>query len=154
MTTYLGPILAMALMAQLQSPTMEGKVVDEQGKPVADAQVVYFVPRHFDGSGDTLELQTRTGPSGQFRLVPVNRRASDQAFLWAYLPGFAVAVTREDDSSATRNLILRKPKAKTLKLEGPDGKPVVGAIVAPGSCSTPPRTGSTRFPRRSPDRFR
>ena len=35
MTTLLGPILAAALVAQIHGLELQGKVVDDQGKPVA-----------------------------------------------------------------------------------------------------------------------
>ena len=44
MTTLFGPILATALLAQIQGGTIQGRVVDDQGKPVAGAQVVFFAP--------------------------------------------------------------------------------------------------------------
>jgi len=67
MTTLLGSILAAALVAQIQSATIQGKVVDDQGKPVADAQVVQFTPRPWIGSGDSVEVQTKTDAEGHRR---------------------------------------------------------------------------------------
>ncbi len=71
MTTLFASILAMALVAQIQGGTIQGKVVDDQGKPVADAQVVFFAARHFDGSGDPVEVQTKTD-AGLFDKSPSN----------------------------------------------------------------------------------
>lgn len=34
MTTFFGPILALALVAQVQGRTLEGTVVNDQSKPV------------------------------------------------------------------------------------------------------------------------
>ncbi len=69
MTTLFGSILATALAAQLQVRTHQGNVVDEQGKPVADAQVVFSASRGWAGNGKPVELATRTDASGQFRLA-------------------------------------------------------------------------------------
>ncbi len=41
MTMLFGSILATAVVAQLQGGMIQGKVVDDQGKPVPDAPVVY-----------------------------------------------------------------------------------------------------------------
>ncbi len=50
MTPLFGSILATALVAQIQGGTIQGKVVDDQRKPVPDVQVVYFVPRPLAGT--------------------------------------------------------------------------------------------------------
>ena len=42
MTMLFGSIVATALVAQLPGVTIQGKVVDEQGKPVAGARVVGY----------------------------------------------------------------------------------------------------------------
>ncbi len=55
----------------------------------------------------------------------------EQTDIWAYRPGFAVAVTRQLEPSAVLGVILRKPQPKTITVEGHDGKPVAGAIVSP-----------------------
>ncbi len=59
----------------------------------------------------------------------------DEAHIWAYRPGSAIAVTPRFELSA--GLVLRKPQPRTVKVEGPDGRPVPGAIltvinIAPG----------------------
>ena len=41
MTSLLGPLLAVALVAQTQGGMLEGTVVDDRGNPVAGAQVVF-----------------------------------------------------------------------------------------------------------------
>ena len=93
MTTLLGPVLAVALMSQLHGGTIQGKVVDEAGKPVLGAQVVFFVPPPLDGNADPVEVQTNTKQGGQFRLATplLGRDYILRANIWAYQPGSAIA---------------------------------------------------------------
>ena len=69
MTMLFGSILATALVAQIQGGMIQGKVVDDQGKPVADAQVVFFAPRPLAGTGEPVEVATKTDAGGQFRFA-------------------------------------------------------------------------------------
>ena len=128
MTTLFGPILAAALFAQIPGATLDGKVVDDQGKPVAGAQVVCFA---FEGKpGPRQEVQTETDATGQFGIrFPWPRVAMTRAIVWAYRPGLAVAATRVFE--LVHGLKLRKPEPRSVKVEGPDGQPLAGAIVSP-----------------------
>ncbi len=69
MTTLFSSILATALVVQLPGETIQGKVVDDQGKPVADARVFYVASLLLNGWGDPVEVETRTDSAGQFRLA-------------------------------------------------------------------------------------
>ncbi len=131
MTTLFASILATALVAQIQGGTIQGKVVDDQGKPVADAQVVFFAARHFGGGGDPVEVQTKSDAGGQFRIAfpPLRRATKGGVHVWAYRPGSAIASV--PIYLPPFDLVLRKPQPKTVKVEGPDGRPVAGAIVSP-----------------------
>ena len=42
MTTLFGSILATAVIVQVQTGAIQGKVADEQGKPTADVPVHFF----------------------------------------------------------------------------------------------------------------
>ena len=68
MTTLFSSLLATALVAQLQGGMIQGSVVDDRGKPVTDAQVVFFDARPRSGIGELVELATKTDAGGQFRL--------------------------------------------------------------------------------------
>jgi hypothetical protein len=126
-----GPLLATALLAQIQGGTIQGKVVDEQGKPVAGAQVVFFAPSPPEGNVDPVEVRTTTNAAGQFRLTtpPLGRVAMNGVHVLAYQPGSAI--TAALSYLPPLELTLRKPEQKTVKVEGPDGGPVAGAIVSP-----------------------
>ena len=67
MMTIFGPILAAASMAQFQGRTVQGTVVDDQGKPVADAQVIFHAPAPWYGKADPVEVRTKTDAEGRFR---------------------------------------------------------------------------------------
>jgi Carboxypeptidase regulatory-like domain len=131
MTTLFGPILAVALMAQIQGGTLEGKVVDEAGKPVVDAQVVFLAPRSLDGDVNPVEVQTHADSGGQFRVTfsPLQRDHILRSNIWAYRPGSAFAAAPGYRMATT--LGLRKAEPRTIKIEAPDGQPVAGARVAP-----------------------
>jgi RNA polymerase sigma factor (sigma-70 family) len=111
---------------------LAGRVIDEQGKPVGDAQVFFFAPNTllFSGNGDPVEVRTQTDASGQYRLAlpPMRQAAMKQAHVWAYRPGSAIAVTPQGEPSAV--LVLRRAQPKVVKVEESDGQPVAGASLS------------------------
>ncbi len=129
MTTLFGSILATALVAQLPGGVIQGKVVDDQGKPVPEAQVVYFVPRPLSGTREAEEVATKTDAVGQFRLAPPRLKRAVFFRLWSYRPGSAIALTLSNTQPL--DLVLRRPEPRTVKVEGPDGRPVPGARLSP-----------------------
>ncbi len=110
---------------------LAGRVVDDQGKPVADAQVFFFAPPPLEGKVDPVEVRTQTDAGGQFHLPypPLGRVALNEVHVWAYRPGSAI--TAMPSYLTPFDLTMRKPRLRTLKLEGPDGRPIAGAIVSP-----------------------
>ena len=95
MMCVFAPLLAAALMAQFQGGTIQGTVVDDQGKPVADAQVVCSGPFALEGKADRVEVQTRTDAAGQFRLASPWARITPRAVrVWAYRPGSAITAAQ------------------------------------------------------------
>ncbi|HKI19699.1 MAG TPA: carboxypeptidase regulatory-like domain-containing protein [Isosphaeraceae bacterium] len=132
MTTRFGPLLAAALLAQFQGGTLQGTVVDGQGKPVAEVQVVLYSPPGTSGNGDPAEVKART--DGQGRFVLKASALGEVHFVgvhvWAYKPGLAIAAVPYQGSRAPA-LALQKYDPRTVKVEGPDGQPVAGARVSP-----------------------
>ena len=131
MTTLFGPILAAALISQFQGGVLQSTVVDDQGKPVAGAQVVFHGPTPMEHKTGPVEVRATTGAGGEFRLdVPAIRRLPVfRAQVWAFRPGLAIASSTLE--GLTRPLVLRKAESRTIMIAGPDGRPVAGARVAP-----------------------
>jgi len=140
MSAFFGPILAAALVGQFQGGTLQGTVVDDQGKPVPGAQVVLHAPAPWGGKVEPVEARATTDAEGRYRLITPSLRGVYllRARIWAFRPGLAFAALQELPGA----LALHKPAPKTVKIEGPDGRAVAGARVSPrvisfGDGSTP-----------------
>ena len=152
MTTLFGPILAAALMAQIQGGPLEGTVVDDQGKPVCRRPGRLPCSRTM-GARRSSPWRCGRRPMPRAGSVctypPLGRDYISRARVWAYRPGSAITAVTE--LPAAPALVLRKPEPRTVKIEGPDGQPVAGArISACGSSSSPPASSSTKCPTRWP----
>ncbi len=133
MMAFAAPLLAAVVLTQFQGGTLQGAVADEGGKPVAGARVLFFAPAPWEGGRfRPVEVQTTTAADGRFRLTVPSLRGLyvHRASLWADRPGSAIVGATEFRPSA-RALVLRTPSPKTIKLEGPDGRPLAGALVSP-----------------------
>ncbi len=132
MMMFLGPLLAAMVFAQAQPDrTATGEVVDDQGKPVADAQVVLYAPPLVWGKENAAEAQTRTDAQGQFHLKipPLGRTVVNGVNYLAYRPGLAISANAY--FGRPHRLILQKPEPRPVKIEGPDGQPIAGVRIAP-----------------------
>jgi hypothetical protein len=131
-TMLLGPIVAAALIAQVQGGTLKGQVVDEAGKPVGEARVVIDVPVPWSGKLESLEIPATTDTEGrfQFAVASLRRTTVTRAHIWAFHSGMAITVV-DRLIELPRTLVLHKPSAKTITIEGPDGRPIVAARVSP-----------------------
>ena len=130
-TTVLALLVTLPLVAQAEGRQLDGSVVDNQGKPVAGATVIF---RQF-GEGSRLEPpaapQTETDSAGRFHLaIPKSRSNNDVSSLWVYRPGLALAALSIGDG-LTGSITLKMPEPRTITIEAPDGKPIAGAQVAP-----------------------
>lgn len=124
MSTLFGPILAAALISQFQGRTFEGTVVDDHGKPVAGAQVVFHAPAPWGTKMEPVEVRATTDAAGRFRLVIPSLRGCTFAVLeWAFHPGLAFAA-EPGFRELPQALVLHKTMPRTVKIEGPDGRPV------------------------------
>jgi Carboxypeptidase regulatory-like domain len=131
MTTLLSSILATALVAQLQGGTVQGRVVDDQGKPVANAELVFYAPPPLEGKVDPVEIRTKTVAGGHFLLEspPLGRTAMNGVHVWASRSGSALTAAPSYQPLLVLDLL--KPHPRTVKVEGPDGQPVAGATISP-----------------------
>ena len=131
MTTLFGSVITAALMAQIQGGPLVGYVVDDQSRPVAGAQIAFHAPVPWGSKVAPVNLGATTDGDGRFRIVLpsvpggyIGRR------LWAFHAGLALAAEPIPEGTP-RNMVLRKPAQRTIKIEGPDGRAVAGARVAP-----------------------
>jgi len=132
MTMILGPLLAVMVLAQAQPDrTATGEVVDDKGKPVADAQVVLYAPPLGSGWEDTAEAATRSDGEGRFHLKipPFGRLIVNGVNVLAYRPGLTISANPYFRGSY--RLVLRTPEPRTIEIEDTDGKPIAGATVVP-----------------------
>ncbi len=127
--TLFSSILMTALVAQLPGEMIQGKVVDDEGKPAADARVFYFAPRPWNGGGNLVEVATKTDATGRFRLAAPPRKRANWFLIWAYRPGSAIAA--KSSNTPPFDLVLRQPRPRKVQVEGPDGRPIPGAIISP-----------------------
>jgi hypothetical protein len=119
-------LLTLVLAVPTQSRELSGTVVDDRGKPVAGAAVVFKQ----SAADQPANPQTRTDAAGRFRLSAPIASWGRVPTLWVYQPGLALAaVDTGADFPATINL--RAPLPRTITIEGPDGKPIAGAKVGP-----------------------
>jgi Carboxypeptidase regulatory-like domain len=131
MMTFLGPLITVVLLAQAPAARgIAGEVVDDQGKPVADAQVVLYSPPTAYGQGESVEVRATSDAQGKFNLKvpPLKRIVVNGVQFFAYLPG--AAITSLAYMRSPYRLVLEKPSPRTVTVLGADGQPVAGARVA------------------------
>ena len=131
MIHFLSPLVAAVLLGQAPAVRpLSGDVVDIQGKPVADAQVVLYSPPTTYGEGDPVEVHSATDAQGKFSLKfpPFKRIVVNGVTLFAYQPG--MAITANAYMRPPYRLVLEKPSPRTVMVLGADGQPVAGARVA------------------------
>ena len=132
MLTLLGSVLAAIVLAQTPNDlTIAGEVVDETGKPLGNVPVVYYAAPVVSGREDQAEAQTRTDAGGQFRVkAPAYRRMAISGIsVLAYRHGSTI--TANSFLRRPYRLVLRKPEARTIQIEGPDGQSIARARIAP-----------------------
>jgi hypothetical protein len=130
MITLFGPILTVALMAQFQGGTIQGTVVDDQGKPVVNAQVVFCAPAPLEGNLEPLVVQSKTDSEGRYRIATplAGSGIFSGAYVWVCKPGFALTSAPCDHLPPA--IVLHKAAPKTLKVVGPGDLPVAGARIS------------------------
>ncbi len=159
MTPLLASLLAVVLLAQAPAPTqadrtVAGAVVDEEGKPIAGATVEIQAPANPYLGGDpakaeaTGTIMALSDGDGRFELkVPPGRILTNTTRLWAHQPGRAVAIVRlPNEIVKPPQLVLWNSVPRTVRVEGPDGKPVAGAWVEARLISFSGGTARARIP--------
>lgn len=131
MIHVLGPLVAAILLGQTPAARpLTGEVVDDQGKPVANAQVVLYSPPTTYGHGNSVEVRATSDAQGKFnvKLPPLKRIVVNGVHFFAYQSG--MAITALAYMRPPYRLVLEKPSPHTVTIIGADGRPVVGARVA------------------------
>ena len=130
-------LLVQTLLASLLAQTpatkpITGEVVDGQGKPIANARVAFYAPPVGYFKGDAVEVNTTTNGNGEFSLVvpPLPRAIVNGIHLLAHAPGRAIGAKPYRRTSERSVLVLQDAHPRTVKVEGPDGQPIVGARIA------------------------
>jgi hypothetical protein len=147
MTAALGAVLALAIIVQAPRAVLDGTVVDDTGKLVAGAEVVFAAndgPTHLV---ETPDLRTQTDASGHFRLEFPCGRWNEFLYVLVHRAGLALTMVSAREA-LTGPIVLRKPDALTITVEEPDGKPSGGATVSPRfvALAYGDRTRSTLLP--------
>jgi Carboxypeptidase regulatory-like domain len=140
MTPLLAPLLFAVLFTQAApEDKVTGSVIDDQGKPIAGAQIALPPSR-----GNAL---SESGADGRFDFkAPVlGRTGTLGAQVWAFKPGLAIGAVPYNITKP-HEIVLRKPEPRTVRVEGPDGKPVAGARVEPKWIFIPEGPGSSQVP--------
>ena len=83
------------------------------------------------GKENEAESRTATDAEGRFRLKvpPFGRRIINGIYQLAYRPG--MTITGSSIFRAPDHYVLRKPEPRTVRVEGPDGRPIAGVRIVP-----------------------
>jgi hypothetical protein len=92
---FCGPIMALALVTQIQGGTLEGQIVDEAGRPVVGASVTLLAPQPAEAEVDKVEAQTETNAPGPVpSQLPSNGKGSGRPRQLEFIRCAALRVTR------------------------------------------------------------
>jgi hypothetical protein len=115
---------------------VRGRVIDEQDRPVAGAQLVF--PMDMDQS---FVLTATADADGNFQLkCPIDQIKrpvwEQQSSVWAYAPGYnllptSVYETLHQDAEKHYTLRLSPANQVSLRVVRPDGEPMSGVVVRP-----------------------
>ncbi len=148
----IGAFVMIALaQAPASSTTLSGQVVDADGRPAVSIEVMLSMGRGLWEC--SVYSRARSDRDGKFRIdVPSetdSRRTRFYLALWAHAPNTRLAGQALSPSAlpaaGSVQLKLGSPAHTTVRVLGPDGKPVAGARVAPAWLHTAReiRPGST-----------
>ncbi len=129
--------------AKVPQRSVTGRVIDQDGKPIADADV--FLPIRWSSGTNYLTAQTKSMKDGTFELkFPTEWIPGDadqipmeiQTTVWAYAKGHSIGVESafkqlRDRSGEACEIRLGPPTDTKFTVLLPDGLPAVGVRVAP-----------------------
>ena len=146
-------LAALVILIVTQGPvgpvTVSGQVVDSKGRPASGIEL-WLSGWPGAGAARAVLARAKSGPDGRFRIdVPTEkdpRRTSLPLAVWAYDPDGGIAGQMFSRSappaSGSVTLKLEGPAQATVRVVGPDGKPVPASPCR--------RDGCTRSPEFSP----
>lgn len=141
----------------LPAGSIAGRVVDEEGRPVADAAITVTLDpergeEDLTGLGDARQVKTRTSIRGEFRAAGL--AAGENYWLDWSKPGFVPGEKRlgplkPGEKRHGLELVLAKGYKAVGRVTGPDDRPIVGAYVylipVPGNPQRRPRECSSYY---------
>ncbi len=148
MLAFAAPLLFAILLPQpVPDGRVTGTLADEQAKPVAGVQVVLYAPPIGNFKGDPVEARSQTDAAGRFDFTapPLGRIYTNGVHVCAFKAGFAISAV-DYHLYKPQQIVLRKPEARRVRVEGPDGKPVAGARIEPRLISFSGATGIADIP--------
>jgi hypothetical protein len=134
--------LVWTLLAQGAGAAFSGTVVGVEGEPIVGAELILLGPT---SCGTTVLARARSGEGGRFTLDRPAGLAGDHdpgrsPILWAAKPGFRLSATWLPKELPGPNepfrIVLGPPGKVQVRVEGPDGRAVAGAVVLPGRLTT------------------
>jgi protocatechuate 3,4-dioxygenase beta subunit len=110
------------------SAAIEGRVLDERGRPLSGAQVGLALPTAIHGIGRPSRVET--GPDGSFQLHDLVR--GERYDLWVQADGFVPrqAPGVEAPPSEPLRIELRRGRTLAVRVVDPDGRPVPRARLS------------------------
>ena len=129
-------VTAAALLAQQVNAPITGEVVDDRGRPVAGAEVIFTPGEARDGSV-AIGANATTDEMGRFRLqLPglVRPDVAAEGAILAHKTGMGMAIIemiRADGRKQSYRIALEPAAPRKLTVRGGDGRPLDRASVAP-----------------------
>ena len=148
MLVFAGWLLSAVLLAQrVPENVVAGMVIDEQGKPIAGAQVVLYGPPTQNFKGNAIEGQSQSDGGGRFdfKAPPLDRIYTNGVHVWAFKDGLAVGAVQYR-LGHQHSIVLRKHEPRTVRVEGPDGKPIAARRIEAATIYLSGGTGRAEFP--------
>ena len=129
-------------LAQVPMTPLGGTVVGPGGEPVIGAELILV---GLPSSDPPIVARGKSGEGGRFSLDRPTALAGDHdpqraPILWAVKPGFRLAAARFPEALPRADepvrIVLEPPGKAEVRVEGPDGQPLVGVKVLPQRLKT------------------
>ncbi|WP_435006866.1 hypothetical protein P12x_004326 [Tundrisphaera lichenicola] len=129
--------LVWVVLAQVPTTPLAGTVVGPGGEPVVGADLILVGLPSYEAP---IVATGKSGDGGRFSLDRPANLAGDHhpqraPILWVRKPGFRVSATRFPESlpkpDAPIRIVLEPPGNAEVRVEAPDGRPLVGVKVLP-----------------------